>query len=274
LGKARIPTLGHLLWIGGPPAAGKTSVAQRIARRHGLRYYNADTRTWEHRDRALRSGNVAAQRWEAMSAEERWVGSSPAEMLEMSLHRDRGRMVIDDLCALPTAPLIVADGSVLPPAVVSSGLAERSRAVWLMPTPDFQRARLAEGRVAPGPTALYALLRETIARDVSRHAAPILVIDGRQDVNEVVAEVERLFATALAAGPRAETRAERRVLLREMNEAIVSQVHGRYARPWTDGDAESVVREFVCECGDTGCEATVRLRVGSAASARVRGGHR
>jgi hypothetical protein len=223
-------TLGHVLWIGGPPAAGKTSVAQRIARRHGLRHYDVDTWTWEHRDRALRAGNVAAQRWEAMSAEERWVGSSPDEMLEMSLHRDRGRMVIDDLRALPATPLVVADGSVLPPGVVSGGLAERSRAVWLMPTAEFQRARLAEQRVAPGPTALYALLRETIARDVSRHTAPTLVIDGRLGVDEVVAEVEKRFAAALAAGPRAETRAERRALLREMNEAIVSQVRGRYGR--------------------------------------------
>jgi hypothetical protein len=267
-------TLGHVLWIGGPPAAGKTSVAQRIARRHGLRHYNADTWTWEHRDRALRAGNVAAQRWEAMSAEERWVGSSPDEMLEMSLHDHRGRMVIDDLRALPDTPLVVADGSVLPPGVVSSGLAERSRAVWLIPTPEFQRANLADRRVAPGPTGLYDVLRETIARDVRRHAAPMLVIDGRQGVDEVIAEVEKRFAAALAAGPRAETRAGRRAFLREMNEAIVSQVRGRYARPWADGDPESVVREFVCECGDADCEATVRMRVGAAASGRPRSGHR
>jgi hypothetical protein len=114
------------------------------------------------------------------------------------------------------------------------------------------------------------LLRETIVLDVSRHAAPMLGIDGRQGVDEVVAEVEKLFAEALAAGPRAETRTERRALLREMNEAIVSQVRGRYARPWATGDPESVVREFVCECGDAGCEATVRMRVGAAASGAVR----
>ena len=38
-------------------------------------------------------------------------------------------------------------------------------------------------------------------------------------------------------------RAERRALLREANAAIVAQVRGYYARPWAEGDAESVVRE-------------------------------
>ena len=55
--------LRHVLWIGGPPGGGKSSVATRIARRYGLRWYGADTRTWRHRDRALRAGNEAARRW-------------------------------------------------------------------------------------------------------------------------------------------------------------------------------------------------------------------
>ena len=51
-----VQTLRHVLWIGGPPGGGKSSVATRIARRYGLRWYGADTRTWRHRDRALRAG--------------------------------------------------------------------------------------------------------------------------------------------------------------------------------------------------------------------------
>ena len=53
--------LVHTLWIGGAPATGcgapatgKTTVATRIARRYGLRLYSSDTRTWVHRDHALR----------------------------------------------------------------------------------------------------------------------------------------------------------------------------------------------------------------------------
>jgi hypothetical protein len=264
-----VDTLAHVLWIGGAPASGKTTIATRLARRHGLRCYNADTRTWEHRDRALRAGSVAAHRWEAMTPEERWVTATPAEMLELSLHAERGPMVVDDLRRLPPAPLVVAEGTTLPAAVVSSGVADRSRAVWLLPSEDFQRARLEQRGLGKGPSQLYLLLAREIEREAREHAAPTLTVDSSRGVGEMVDAVEDVFAEALAAGPRAETRAERRALLREANEATVAQVRGYYARPWAEGDAESVVRTFVCECGDTRCDADVERPVGAAAAEPV-----
>jgi hypothetical protein len=185
----------------------------------------------------------------------------PAEQLAMSLHRERGRMVADDLRSLPTSPLIVAEGSPVSPAV-----ADPTRAVWLIPTPEFRRAR----RQVP----LYELLAAQIEREVSEHAVPTLTVHGSRGIDETVAAVEALFAEPLAVGPRAETPAKRRALLREANEAIIEQVRGYYARPWADGDAESIVREFICECGDTGCDATVDAPVGMAsASPVVAAGH-
>jgi hypothetical protein len=257
-----VQTLRHVLWIGGPPGGGKSSVATRIARRYGLRWYSADTRTWQHRDRALRAGNAAARRWEAMTPEQRWVGSTPQEMLEGSLHRERGPMVIDDLKALPGSPLVVAEGSTLPAWALSCGVAERSRAVWLLPTRQFQQATLTDRDMAPGPTALYLLLGETIEQEAREHRARTLTVDGSRGVQQMVTAVEELFAEALAEGPRAKTLAERQGLLREANQAIADQVRDRYGRPWAHGDAEAVVREFICECGDPACDASVLIPLG------------
>jgi hypothetical protein len=270
-----VQALRHLLWIGGPPGTGKTAVATRIARRHGLRWYGADTRTWQHRDRALLAGNPAARRWEAMTPQERWVESTPTEMLDMSLHAERGPMVLDDLRALHDSPLVVAEGSTLPAQAISSGIADRSRAVWLLPTDDFQRALLGARNMPPGPTALYLLLRERIAREASEHGAPTLIVDGSLGLEATVAVVEELFAEALAEGPRAETPAERRALLREANQAIVAQVRGHFARPWAEGDAHPIVREFLCECGSTSCHASVHVPVAAVmAGAVLAPGHR
>jgi hypothetical protein len=267
--------LRHVLWIGGPPGVGKTAVATRIARRHGLRWYGADTRTWQHRDRALLAGNPAARRWEAMTPEERWVRSTPREMLDMSLHAERGPMTLDDLRAMPDSPLVAAEGSVIPAQAVSNGFADRSRAVWLIPTPEFQRSLLAARGTPPGPTALYLLLRDRIAREASEHSVPTLLVDGSLDLEATAAAVEALLVEALAEGPRAGTRAERRALLREANQAIAAQVRGYYARPWAEGDAASVVREFGCECGNTSCDASVHVPVAAVmAGAVLAAGHR
>jgi len=256
-------SLRHVLWIGGAPGSGKTTVATRLMRRHGLRWYGADTTTWAHRDRALQSGHAGAHRWEAMTPEERWVTATPNEMLELSLHAERGPMVVDDLRALPTSPLVVAEGTTLPSYAISSGLADRTRAVWLLPTPEFQRARLAERGLPPGPTQLYLLLGETIAREAAEHDVPTLGVDGSQGPDEIVAAVEERFADALADGPCAGSVAERQALLREANESIAAQIRAYYGRPWATGGPEATVRDLLCECGERRCTATVSLAIGA-----------
>lgn len=267
-----VGVLKHVLWIGGPGGSGKTTVATRLARRHGLRWYNADTRTWVHRDRALAAANAAAHRWELLAPEKRW-DAPPDDLLAMSLHRERGPMVVDDLRALPTAPLVIAEGSTLPAAAVSTGIADRSRAVWLIPSVAFQRAQLEACGTSGGPAQLFLLLAEVIEHEAREHAVPILPIDGSKGAEETTDAVEGLFADALAAGPRAETLDERRALLREANEAIAAQVRAYYTRPWANGDPEKIVRDFVCECGDPACDASVEVAVAVAAEPVLALGH-
>jgi hypothetical protein len=263
-----VSPLPHVLWIGGPPRSGKTTVATRLARRHGLRWYNADTKTWSHRDRAVEAGHSAARRWEALAPEARWDAPDD-DLLAMSLHRERGPMVIDDLRALPTAPLVVAEGSTVPASVVSTGVADRSRAVWLIPTASFRRVQLDAPGTPDGPGRLFLRLAHVIEGEARAYAAPILRVDGSKGVDEIASAVEALFADALAAGPRAERLAERRALLREANEAVAAQVRAYCARPWARCEPETVVRTFVCECGDPACAADVRLRVGDLAAGPV-----
>lgn len=262
-----------MLWIGGPPSSGKTSIATALARRYGLRLYSADTRTWLHRDRALAMGNAAAHRWESLTPAERWTQSSPAEMFAMSLHRERGEMVVHDVVSLPTRPLIIAEGSVVPAWVVSRGIAAPLQAAWLIPTEEFQDKVLAARHVVGGPADLYRSQRSAIEDEALEAGAPVLPVDGSRDVVAMTAAVERHFAAALAAGPRAGSIEERRALLREINEAIVGQVRGFYVRPWAEGVAGAVTRRFVCECGSPLCADDVQASVAvAAAGAGVRGG--
>ena len=167
----------------------------------------------------------------------------------MSLHHERGRMVVEDVAALPASPMIVAEGSVITPSCLPAG----AHGVWLL-------LRAPDARGVP----LYALLAEELEAEVRAAHAPVIAIAG---VDQTVAAVEELFAEALVAAPRAGTLDERRALLREANLAQVEQVRGFYARPWANGNPEAVERTFVCECGDAACVADVRSTVGAAATA-------
>ena len=254
-----------MLWLGGPPGTGKTTVASIVARRHGLRPYSADTRTWQQRDRAQAAGNAAGARWEALTPQARREQLDD-ELIAQSLHRERSTMVVDDLLRLPDSPLILAEGAVIRPQDIPAGAA----AVWL--TADAETVRRRVGGRDGSRNHLYELLVEVIAADVGAARAP--TIDARADLAATVAAVEAFFAPLLARGPLATDVVQRQQLLREANLDIVEQVRRFYARPWTVGNPEAVVRSFICECGATTCAAFVEVSVGSAAVApAIAAGH-
>jgi hypothetical protein len=78
----------------------------------------------------------------AMDMDERWVNRLPQAMLE-TFHYFRGEgfsFIVDDLMRLPRAPGVVVEGFRLLPRLVKPLLSITSRAVWLLPTPDFRQA--------------------------------------------------------------------------------------------------------------------------------------
>jgi hypothetical protein len=170
-------------------------------------------------------------------------------------------MVVDDVRALPRSPMIVAEGTTLPASVVSTGIADASRAVWLLPTREFQLAQRGDAEEPSNKDRAMVLLAEQIERDAHEHGVPILRVDGSRGVDEMHATVEELLADGLAEGPRATTTEERRALLRYANEAIAAQARGYLSRVGTPSDLEVFTRVFVCECADPNCDEDLELPV-------------
>ncbi|WP_205325818.1 hypothetical protein [Glycomyces sp. YM15] len=132
--------LRHAYWIGGGSGAGKSTVAAALADRYGLRLYGTDESMQDHARRTTPAEAPHLHEFISMSMDERWLNRSPEIMLE-TFHWFRGEgfhLIVEDLLAMPPGQKVVVEGFRLLPALVAPLLADRSRAVWLLPTADFR----------------------------------------------------------------------------------------------------------------------------------------
>ncbi|MGP4114712.1 hypothetical protein ACTWP5_27870 [Streptomyces sp. 4N509B] len=143
--------LRHVYWIGGGSGAGKSTIARRLADRHGWRLYGTDDVMRDHAGRTTSEEAPFLHRFMGMSMDERWVNRSPEVMFEtFPWFRGEGfGLIVEDLLRLPSDPPVVVEGFRLLPHLVEPLLAAPERAVWLLPTPGFREAAL-RSRSAPG----------------------------------------------------------------------------------------------------------------------------
>jgi adenylate kinase family enzyme len=130
--------LSHVLWIGGPQASGKSTVARALAERFGLQLYVVDHRVWVHEPR------MPSTEFASLTMDERWVAAAPRQMLDwfVTQSRHRFRLVLEDLRELPGEPAAIVEGAQLFPTSVSAVLRSPDQALFLETASDVLEERL------------------------------------------------------------------------------------------------------------------------------------
>jgi hypothetical protein len=238
-------TTSSRIWIGGGTGGGKTTTARALAVRHGLRRFSLDSFWYAYEARAG---------WPKPSADERWLQTAPAEQAAQfeSVSRDMMRFALEDLAMLPEVPTVVEGPQILPDLVPPG-----DQAVFLDPTPEFQRSVLAP-RPMPSSDPAQALANrlvkdrlyaDRVAALARERGFPVVAMDGSRDL---VAEVGSLLEMPEGSADLAAVR-------RWENEAVAANI-----RKWlasTEAMREHQGYPFGCECGRRGCGETVQLTV-------------
>jgi hypothetical protein len=205
--------LQRFYWIGGSPCAGKSSVAAALARRYGLGHVECDSGSNERVARMAGHGLPAFDELTALSTCQRL--SRPPEWQaerELEFYREQFGFLLAELAALPSDEPAIVEGADLLPDLLQVAGVDLDRAVWLVPTAEFQiRHYAAREWVAAylqdcdDPEAAFrnwmrrdGLFAERVRGLAARVRGRVIVVDGTvslEDISSAVAEGLSLAAT-------------------------------------------------------------------------------
>lgn len=210
-----IERLSHVLWIGGSPCAGKSTIGHTIARTHVFLDYHLDPMARNHMRRRLVAGDPALEAFLKMSMKQRWLERSVEELVQEVLESwtKECQLAVEDLLAMPDEWFIIAEGNFFP-ACIAPYLSSPHQAIWLVPTASFcrqirrtrdaEQARRRERHGVAGESSdPEGRLRNLIERDcqlahhVKQQAArfhlSVYEVDGSHSVEEMTTLVEQHF---------------------------------------------------------------------------------
>ena len=125
----------NVFWLGGSPCAGKSSVSEILAGRFGLHVYHVDEAFEAHVRRLDPALHPALTKWRASSWNQRWM--RPTETLVQDViacYQEHFTLILEDILSLPKNKTTLVEGTALLPSRVAGVLADRSRAIWVIPT--------------------------------------------------------------------------------------------------------------------------------------------
>jgi hypothetical protein len=184
-------------WIGGSPCAGKSTIAGLLAARHGLAHVECDAGA---EARVVRmGGRTEMGTCERLSRPPEWQAAR-----EIAFYRDQFPFL---LAEFPADEPMLVEGADLLPELLQEIAVPAYRAVWVVPTPDFQ-VRHYESRPwvadylkdCADPARAFQnwmrrdmLFAEHVRTQAAALGGEVLVVDGSRPVTETARQVEEHF---------------------------------------------------------------------------------
>jgi len=213
--------LRRVLWIGGPPDAGKSTIADLLGDKYGLPVYRFDRREMDHIARAEPMRHPHLHTLQAQLAEldeqawleEFWVRRPVEEMVDSTIASwsERVGLAVEDILSMPTDRPIIAEGPGFFPEMILPLLSTPRQAIFLVPSEEFKRAshaRRAKSERRDRTSDPERFLRNHIERDLlmaehyrrtAREVGLALIeVDGSRSIGQVTAAVEAHFEPLLA----------------------------------------------------------------------------
>jgi hypothetical protein len=135
-----------VLWLGGAPCAGKSTIARRLGERFALDVVHIDDTFDACASELDTARHPALSGWMAQTWTERWDRPPDVLLAEVvGCYREHLGFVVEQVAKRGGAGRrTLVEGSAVLPADVAPLLGRRAEAVWLLPTAEFQARHYAQ----------------------------------------------------------------------------------------------------------------------------------
>ncbi|GHO96179.1 hypothetical protein KSF_062270 [Reticulibacter mediterranei] len=202
----------NVYWLGGSPCSGKSTIADVLVKKYGFALYRCDEAFYEHSKIVTAEQQPIFHRLVHLSSEDLWmrlVAQQVAE--EIAFYHEEFPLILEDLLAYPRTQPVLVEGAALLPECVYPLLSHPRRAIWIVPTGEFQMHHYRQRTWAkdvvkacsdPEQAFLNWMQRDIafahhVAHEATQRALPLLVVDGQRSLVENITWSEQHLGLSL-----------------------------------------------------------------------------
>ena len=137
----------RVLFIGGSPCSGKSTVAERISKAYGAYYFKVDDFLDKFTDTAAEKGYPVCKKSIAMTPDEIWMREPLIQCKDEFLIYDEISELVFEYLNKIDADFIVTEGAAYTPNVMVKY--KKKEYISIIPTPDFQISHYKEREWVP-----------------------------------------------------------------------------------------------------------------------------
>ena len=195
----------RVLFIGGSPCSGKSTVAERISREYGAYYFKVDDFLDQFTHNAAKKGCPACKNSVTMTPDEIWMREPLIQCEDEFLIYDEISELVFEYLEKIDADFIVTEGAAYTPNVMMKH--GKKEYISIIPTPDFQISHYKEREWVPyilegcsdKQHAFHnwmerdILFAEQVKAECEENAVPCIVNDGTRTQDEMFSIIKELF---------------------------------------------------------------------------------
>ena len=200
-----------IYWIGGAPCSGKSTIAEKLAFKHGLSLFKSDDHMYAHMNLARAEKQPVMAKVASLGWSETWTRPVEVQVQdEFDFYREEFDMLLEELALYPQGQPILAEGNAWLPELLGRLQPPPEHSVFLIPTKEFQVANYSQRPFikdilsqCADPQAAFenwmerdARFGENVDQAARQMGLPVIRVDGRLSIEENAALVEKALHLA------------------------------------------------------------------------------